>query len=187
MARFLCFNYGMKTLSKWVCGRFFANPTIKPVWKPFVFEGTIYYPGESIRVRRTKFWGLVSYDHVGICLGNGVVSDYHGENKKDAAIRLVSMDMFAGDGQVEKVPYPEGECLPPYETVARALGDVGSDLGGYSLPVNNCEHRANWCKTGKWESRQVKQVEKFLITVSIITAAVAVAVAGVYYIHKNKR
>lgn len=41
----------------------------------------------------------------------------------------------------------------PEETVARAKSRLGEEK--YSLPVNNCEHFAIWCKTGIHESHQV--------------------------------
>lgn len=41
----------------------------------------------------------------------------------------------------------------PEETVDRAKSRLGES--NYSLPVNNCEHFAIWCKTGVEESHQV--------------------------------
>lgn len=41
----------------------------------------------------------------------------------------------------------------PEETVARAKSRLGESK--YSLPFNNCEHFAVWCKTGVKESHQV--------------------------------
>lgn len=41
----------------------------------------------------------------------------------------------------------------PEETVARAKSRLGET--SYSLPLNNCEHFAVWCKTGVHESHQV--------------------------------
>lgn len=41
----------------------------------------------------------------------------------------------------------------PEETVARARSRLGEEK--YSLPFNNCEHFAIWCKTGVRESHQV--------------------------------
>lgn len=44
----------------------------------------------------------------------------------------------------------------PEETVKRAYSEIGKK--GYNLLVNNCEHFAIWCKTGKRESYQVKNL-----------------------------
>lgn len=41
----------------------------------------------------------------------------------------------------------------PEETVARAKSRLGEQK--YTLPFNNCEHFAIWCKTGVHESHQV--------------------------------
>ena len=41
----------------------------------------------------------------------------------------------------------------PEETIRRARSRLGEKA--YSLPVNNCEHFAIWCKTGLSESHQV--------------------------------
>ncbi len=41
----------------------------------------------------------------------------------------------------------------PEETISRAKSRIGEEK--YSLPFNNCEHFAIWCKTGVQESHQV--------------------------------
>lgn len=43
----------------------------------------------------------------------------------------------------------------PAQTVARARSRLGEER--YSLPFNNCEHFAVWCKTGVHESHQVNR------------------------------
>lgn len=43
----------------------------------------------------------------------------------------------------------------PGETIARARSRLGEEK--YSLPFNNCEHFAIWCKTGVHESHQVNK------------------------------
>lgn len=47
------------------------------------------------------------------------------------------------------------------ETVARAKSKLGEKE--YSLPFNNCEHFAIWCKTGVKESWQVEKLADELI------------------------
>ena len=51
---------------------------------------------------------------------------------------------------------PEGT-----QAVERARSRIGAE--GYSLPVNNCEHFAVWCRTGESESSQVRDVLHALI------------------------
>lgn len=53
------------------------------------------------------------------------------------------------------------------ETVKRAKSKIGETE--YSLIFNNCEHFAIWCKTGIHESRQVENVLKSCIAVSVVT------------------
>ena len=47
------------------------------------------------------------------------------------------------------------------QTVERARSRIGAE--GYSLPVNNCEHFAVWCRTGMSDSSQVRDVLHALI------------------------
>ena len=51
---------------------------------------------------------------------------------------------------------PEGR-----QAVERARSRIGAE--GYSLPVNNCEHFAVWCRTGESDSSQVRDVLHALI------------------------
>ena len=50
---------------------------------------------------------------------------------------------------------PEGR-----RAVERARSRIGAE--GYSLPVNNCEHFAIWCKTGIAESHEFESLRKIL-------------------------
>ncbi|MBQ7544599.1 MAG: lecithin retinol acyltransferase family protein [Synergistaceae bacterium] len=52
---------------------------------------------------------------------------------------------------------PEGR-----RAVERARSRIGTE--GYSLPVNNCEHFAVWCRTGVSDSSQVRDVLHAVIT-----------------------
>ena len=47
-----------------------------------------------------------------------------------------------------------GQCLAPYEVVARAQSQLGRS--GYDAFRNNCEQFARWCKTGEFLSAQVE-------------------------------
>lgn len=56
----------------------------------------------------------------------------------------------------EKLRQLQGYHLyTPAQTVARAKSRLGENQ--YSLPTNNCEHFALWCKTGVSESIQVEE------------------------------
>jgi hypothetical protein len=56
---------------------------------------------------------------------------------------------------------------PPEEIARRALARVGRE--GYCPVVDNCEHLATWCATGRHRSRQVE-------------AALAIAAAAVVWV-----
>lgn len=52
----------------------------------------------------------------------------------------------------------------PQETIQRAKSRLGEH--NYSLPFNNCEHFAIWCKTGMSESTQIEKIVDMLALVS---------------------
>eukprot|EP00128_Syssomonas_multiformis_P007654 Colp12_sorted_trinity150504_noHs@30195 len=45
---------------------------------------------------------------------------------------------------------------PPSKVIDRAFSKLGSTFDGFNLMSNNCEHFAEWCKTGRKTSQQVK-------------------------------
>lgn len=101
-------------------------------------------------------------DHHGIYIGNEKVIHFSGEisNPKEASIRHDSIKEFMEDSSQSEplvVNYRGQKCYPPAEVVRRAQRRVGQD--GYSLTMNNCEHFAVWCRTGKHESLQVENLE----------------------------
>jgi len=103
--------------------------------------------GDHIYVKRRL------YAHHGIDCGDGSVVHFTGTpwNKLNARVRVDSLEDFLSGGVLMVRHYPH--CLPPKETVHRAMSRSGTD--GYALFQNNCEHFATWCKTGEHESKQV--------------------------------
>ena len=63
---------------------------------------------------------------------------------------------FSGMNELADCPGREG-----VRAVERGRSRIGAE--GYSLPVNNCEHFAVWCRTGESESSQVGDVLHALI------------------------
>ncbi|MBQ9433626.1 MAG: lecithin retinol acyltransferase family protein [Synergistaceae bacterium] len=63
---------------------------------------------------------------------------------------------FSGMNELADSPEREG-----VRAVERGRSRIGAE--GYSLPVNNCEHFAVWCRTGESESSQVNDVLHALI------------------------
>ncbi len=67
---------------------------------------------------------------------------------------IFQRDVSFQEDDFYKVKYPRGACYPPHVVVQRA--QEGIDVENYSLLFGNCEHFAVHCKTGQWESQQVK-------------------------------
>lgn len=110
--------------------------------------------GDHIEVKR------FGYSHHGISIGNGVVIHYGGPNKdmNNAMVCQITSEDFANGGELFLVQHaPSSE-----ETVKRAIACLGQK--GYDLFENNCEHFANYCVTGKKESKQVDEAFSILDT-----------------------
>lgn len=105
--------------------------------------------GDQIYVMR-PFVGLNGvYEHHGIDCGDGTVIHYQ---KTDVAtIRRTSMATFAAGNPVFLKRQPVSYI--PDLVLERAESRLGEQR--YNLLTNNCEHFANWCKTGGNESEQL--------------------------------
>ena len=88
--------------------------------------------------------------HHGIDLGDGTVAHY----LEGREILRSSLDDFSQGQPVSVVPH--AQCSPQGVTLRRAMGRIGEQ--NYNLLFNNCEHFANWCKTGRHHSAQVNSV-----------------------------
>ena len=88
--------------------------------------------------------------HHGIDLGDGTVAHY----LEGREILRSSLDDFSQGQPVSVVPHTE--CSPQGVTLRRAMSRIGEQ--NYNLLFNNCEHFANWCKTGRHHSAQVNSV-----------------------------
>jgi len=108
------------------------------------------------------------YDHHGIYIGDSKVVHYSGlaNGLSKGDIQITSLKNFAAGKGIKilktKTSFTE------YEIAERAIRRVGED--DYNLVFNNCEHFANWCRTGKSSSAQVQKV------VSLSTDALAIYV-----------
>ena len=107
------------------------------------------------------------YEHHGIACGDGTVVHF-GRGVFDianAVIERVDMETFSQsrpsvvvDSKIE---------FPPEEVVKRALSRLGER--SYDLWNNNCEHFANWCRSGDHSSPQIDVTE----TIARQAAAIA--------------
>ena len=91
------------------------------------------------------------YQHHGIDCGDGTVIHYR---KPSETIERTSLETFARGNPIYVAEYGDGFGYIPDVVVERAESRLGERK--YNLLFNNCEHFANWCKTGVSESKQVK-------------------------------
>jgi|GEM_PF-1085416 len=123
------------------------------------------------------------YQHYAIYIGNNRVIHYAGNkddfdtNSKNITIHEDDMGRFLGnnteyfvfDCEAKENKSIFGKNLlvaySPEETVQRAKSKLGENR--YSLPFNNCEHFAIWCKTGIHQSTQVDKVLQTLAPIII--------------------
>lgn len=126
--------------------------------------------GDRLGVERRFLGGLVAYRHLGIDLGDGTVVHARPDDFQrpfgGGRVVQTTLEEFAGGAEVTVVADPPA-AYPPDDVARRALARVGRD--GYCPVVDNCEHLATWCATGRHRSRQVE-------------AALAVAVAAVVWV-----
>jgi len=135
--------------------------------------------GDHIKVKR------LLYTHHGIYVNDARVIDFSGGRnvfeKPKALVQARTLEQFEGRwGRAEKVEHP-GKFLgglgfwpgpewehPPEEVVQRAeaLCRVAATQGAYRLSGSNCEHVANWCKSGAHESKQVRYVHAGQVLIS---------------------
>lgn len=123
-------------------------------------ESNNFQPGDVLSADR----GF--YKHYGIYVGNGDVVHFSAGNEgeisaKNAMIRKDSLDYFANGSSV-CVDNKEQANFDRREIVNRANKMVGTMKGAYNLVSNNCEHFANWCKSGEKTSNQVIDVASVL-------------------------
>ena len=102
----------------------------------------------------TREHGL--FKHHGIDLGDGTIAHYL-EGRE--IIRSSIKDFCRG--QSSRVIIHE-DASPNGLTLRRAMSRIGEQ--SYNLLFNNCEHFANWCKTGRYSSAQM---EKWIQTGSL--------------------
>ena len=86
--------------------------------------------------------------HHGIDLGDGSVAHYLAGRE----ILRSPLEEFSRGQEVSVVSHDQAS--PAGVTLRRAMSRIGEQ--NYNLLFNNCEHFANWCKTGRHRSGQVE-------------------------------
>lgn len=105
--------------------------------------------GNQIYVMRPFYKLEGIYEHHGIDCGDGTVIHYR---KPSETIERTSFDTFALGNKVYVKQHPA--CYIPDVAIQRAKSRLGEK--NYNLLFNNCEHFANWCKTGVSYSQQIR-------------------------------
>ena len=88
------------------------------------------------------------FKHHGIDLGDGTIAHY----LKGRQIIRSALEEFCSGQRFNVVSHKNAS--PSELTLKRALSRIGEER--YNLLFNNCEHFANWCKTGKHRSHQME-------------------------------
>ncbi len=91
----------------------------------------------------------IPYEHHGIDCGDRTIIHY--SKAGEATILRTSRDAFARGGAV--YTKPQTTSFIPDIVIERAKSRLGEQR--YDLFFNNCEHFANWCKTGRSECLQL--------------------------------
>jgi len=130
--------------------------------------------GDHIRVNRTAYY------HHGIYIGEDLVIHFTGDilNKMISKIEKTNLATFSKGDELEVVEYKL--CKPINWTVDTAYSFIGKK--DYNLIFNNCEHFATYCKTGKNESKQVKNAAKNVTGIyvaNVMTSLVAAPIMPV--------
>ena len=102
------------------------------------------------------------YKHYGIDCGDGTVIHYR---KPSETIERTSLETFSQGKPIYKAEYSDGFGYIPDVVVERAKSRLGEN--DYNLLFNNCEHFANWCKTGINDSKQVRNYLPAISTIDL--------------------
>lgn len=100
------------------------------------------------------------YTHHGIDLGDGTVIHYGRglSDIKNAKVEIVSIESFSNGKQVAVVDSPI--CFSVDEVAERAKSRL--EENNYDVFDNNCEHFANWCRSGRAISTQASMTQTVL-------------------------
>lgn len=109
------------------------------------------------------------FDHDGIYVGHSTVTHFTNVRggKSNARITTSSLETFRAGGMIRVIAY--SKCDPVDVVLARARIRQGD--AGYDVVANNCQHFAEWCKTGIHRSRQVETVKRVSAAVVLGGAA----------------
>ena len=101
--------------------------------------------GDHVRVARGLYW------HHAVAIDGEWLVEF-GSGIWGGVARYVHRSDFSRGSTIAVVPHPVR--FSPDESVCRAISQLGRN--DFDLLTRNCEHFANWCVTGKWESWQIQ-------------------------------
>jgi len=102
------------------------------------------------------------------------VIHYTGEEKekRDPLVRETDIDDFLKGGKLKRPNYRKR--LPPSQTLSLAKKHLSDK--SYSLTLNNCEHFATYCATGKKKSKQVRKAAAGFLGVTLAIAGTIIRI-----------
>jgi hypothetical protein len=120
--------------------------------------------GDQIRVNRGLYYhhGIYENDDTIYQFASPVGSEVSPET---AIICTTDLKSFLKDGELEVREYSieeENKKRKPEEVIEFAKSKLGSNMGGYNIISNNCEHFSNLCVFNESKSNQVDDVLAFL-------------------------
>ncbi len=120
--------------------------------------------GDQIRVNRGLYYhhGIYENDDIIYQFASPVGSEVSPET---AIICTTNLKGFLHDGELEVRIYTEEELNKKRnadEIIEFAKAKLGSNMGGYNIISNNCEHFSNLCVFNEAKSNQVDDVLSFL-------------------------
>ncbi|WP_320666765.1 lecithin retinol acyltransferase family protein [Prochlorococcus sp. MIT 1307] len=114
------------------------------------------------------------FKHHGIDLGDGTVAHY----QEGHEILRSSIQDFSAGQNIKVIIHDNASSNDL--TLRRAISRIGEQR--YNLLFNNCEHFANWCKTGKHHSNQT---EDFLKKSSLGAMAIGTIIPAAFWTTLN--
>ncbi len=117
-------------------------------------------PGDHLRIWRGVYW------HHAIFVGNGRLIEFGG-GLFGGPVAYVTWCDFAKSRTPELMVH--ADALSSSQIVSRAKSILGRT--GFHLLTANCEHFANWCATGRWESHQAQLAGVVVSCVSLCILA----------------
>ena len=120
--------------------------------------------GSQIRVNRGLYYhhGIYESDDVIYQFASPVGSEV---SPATAIICTTSLDNFLKGGELEVREYNEEELNKKRsneEIIEFAKSKLGSNMGGYNIISNNCEHFSNLCAFNESKSNQVDDILSLL-------------------------